>query len=87
MQAVWHVLLDDDFISAYKTGITVTCPDGVTRGMFPWVMTYSADYPEKYACVLSRSDTHRHTPGFSLLDCVTWAPVHVHDALCINKTL
>ncbi|KAG2056611.1 hypothetical protein BDR06DRAFT_981320 [Suillus hirtellus] len=44
---VWHILLDDDFIHAYKNGIVIRCHDGVYRCIFPRILTYSADYPEK----------------------------------------
>ncbi|EJD00044.1 uncharacterized protein FOMMEDRAFT_112387 [Fomitiporia mediterranea MF3/22] len=47
MQAVWLTLLDDEFINAWKTGIVVLCGDGVLRRLFPRILTYSADYPEK----------------------------------------
>ncbi|OSD02554.1 hypothetical protein PYCCODRAFT_1367089, partial [Trametes coccinea BRFM310] len=47
MQRVWLLLLDDDFLEAYKNGILVKCGDGVTRRIFPRILTYSADYPEK----------------------------------------
>ncbi|CDO77605.1 hypothetical protein BN946_scf184936.g30, partial [Trametes cinnabarina] len=47
MQRIWLLLLDDDFLDAYENGILVTCSDGVTRRIFPRILTYSADYPEK----------------------------------------
>ncbi|KAJ2991082.1 hypothetical protein NUW54_g8290 [Trametes sanguinea] len=47
MQRVWLLLLDDDFLEAYENGILVKCGDGVTRRIFPRILTYSADYPEK----------------------------------------
>jgi hypothetical protein len=48
MHAVWRVLLDDDFLHAYKYGIVIKCHDGVERRVYPRIFTYSADYPEKY---------------------------------------
>jgi hypothetical protein len=45
--AQWALLLDDDFVSAYKHGIVVGCVDGVMRRFYPRIFTYSADYPEK----------------------------------------
>ena len=50
VQAVWAILLDDDFVNAYKNGIVITCFDGVKRRVFPRIFTYSADYPEMYVC-------------------------------------
>jgi len=48
IHAVWKVLLDDDFLHAYKYGIVIKCHDGVERRVYPRIFTYSADYPEKY---------------------------------------
>ncbi|KAL1945198.1 hypothetical protein VTO73DRAFT_2818 [Trametes versicolor] len=47
MQRIWLLLLDDEFMDAYKNGILVVCGDGVTRRIFPRIFSYSADYPEK----------------------------------------
>jgi hypothetical protein len=47
VHSVWHLLLDDDFIEAYKNGIVILCADGIQRRVFPRFFTYSADYPEK----------------------------------------
>ena len=47
MHEIWKVLLDDDFIEAYTNGILIEFIDGVTRRVFPRILTYSADYPEK----------------------------------------
>ena len=48
MHAIWRILLSDDFVKACRHGIVVKCYDGVTRRLYPWFFTYSADYPEKY---------------------------------------
>ncbi|KIM65578.1 hypothetical protein SCLCIDRAFT_22486 [Scleroderma citrinum Foug A] len=45
--AVWNILLDKDFIEAYKNGIVVKCFNGKYRHVYPRIFTYSADYPEK----------------------------------------
>jgi hypothetical protein len=47
MHAIWHVLLSGPFEDAYKNGIVVTCADNVRRRIFPRILHYSADYPEK----------------------------------------
>ncbi|KAF8835087.1 hypothetical protein BDN67DRAFT_984859 [Paxillus ammoniavirescens] len=47
MQAVWLLLIDDDFMYAYEFGIVVEFLDGICRHVFLWFFTYSADYPEK----------------------------------------
>jgi hypothetical protein len=44
----WKVILDDNFIEAWKHGIVILCPDGIMRRFYPRIFTYSADYPEKY---------------------------------------
>ena len=44
----WQAILDDDFVEAYQYGIKVKCFDSVERQFFPRIMTYAADYPEKY---------------------------------------
>lgn len=46
--ACWDTLLDNDFVHAYRHGIVLKCADGVFRRVFPRILTYSADYPEKY---------------------------------------
>ncbi|KAG1901203.1 uncharacterized protein F5891DRAFT_1187899 [Suillus fuscotomentosus] len=43
----WEILLDKDFLHAYRHGIVLRCADGVLRRIFPRIFTYSADYPEK----------------------------------------
>ncbi|EIW53823.1 uncharacterized protein TRAVEDRAFT_132848 [Trametes versicolor FP-101664 SS1] len=47
MQRIWLLLLDEEFMDAYKNGILVICGNGVTRRIFPRIFSYSADYPEK----------------------------------------
>ncbi|KIO02236.1 hypothetical protein M404DRAFT_52156, partial [Pisolithus tinctorius Marx 270] len=47
MQAIWNFLLDDDFLDVYEHGMIIKFPDGVLRWVFPHILTYSADYPEK----------------------------------------
>lgn len=62
MHEVWRIILDKEFLHAYKHGIVIRCPDGIMRRIFPRIFTYSADYPEKYiyksefvACLLNAS--------------------------------
>jgi Plavaka transposase len=40
-------LFDDEFMSAWKSGLIVQCADGIVRRVFPRIFTWSADYPEK----------------------------------------
>jgi hypothetical protein len=49
MHAQWKIILNDDFIEAWKHGIIVTCCDGVKRRFYIRIFTHSGDYPEKYA--------------------------------------
>ena len=48
MHAVWKFLLDEDFLHAYTYGIAVRSLDGIEQWVYPHILTYSADYPEKY---------------------------------------
>ncbi|KAI0090931.1 hypothetical protein BDY19DRAFT_886661 [Irpex rosettiformis] len=54
MQKVWDLLLDTEFMHAFKHGILVTCADGIRRRLFPRFLTYSADYPERVALTCIR---------------------------------
>lgn len=49
LHAQWSILLDDEFMEAYVHGIVIKCCDGIMRRFYPRILTYSADYPEKYA--------------------------------------
>ena len=55
LQAQWELLLDDEFITAYKHGIVIECYDAIWRRFYPRIFTYSADYKEKYALLSSFS--------------------------------
>ena len=48
MHGSWRIVLDDEFVHAYKYGIVIRCADGILRRVYPRIFTYSADYPEKY---------------------------------------
>ena len=48
MHAIWMLLLDVDFVAAYREGLVITFADGIMRRVFPRFFTYSADYPEKF---------------------------------------
>jgi hypothetical protein len=48
IHAQWKIILDDDFIEAWKHGIIVTCCDGVKRRFYLRIFTHTGDYPEKY---------------------------------------
>lgn len=41
------LLEDPEFLHAWKHGIVIVCADGVERRVYPRLLTYSADYPEK----------------------------------------
>jgi hypothetical protein len=47
VHGVWKFLLDEDFQHAYKYGIVVQGRDQIERRVYPRIVTYSADYPEK----------------------------------------
>ncbi|KAG9024721.1 hypothetical protein FS837_005222, partial [Tulasnella sp. UAMH 9824] len=46
MHSAWKVILDQEFLAAYKHGTVVKCANGVHRRLFPRIFTYPADYPE-----------------------------------------
>ena len=48
IHAIWHVLLDDDFMEAYENGIVIMFPDGIQRRIFPRFFTYPAVCCVKY---------------------------------------
>ncbi|KAH9884316.1 hypothetical protein C8Q73DRAFT_661143 [Cubamyces lactineus] len=52
-QQLWLLLLDEEFMHAYVHGFVVQCGDGIVRRLFPRILMYSADYPEKclVACI------------------------------------
>ncbi|KAG6904966.1 hypothetical protein DXG01_005923, partial [Tephrocybe rancida] len=43
----WSILLDEEFLEAWRHGIVIMCLDGIKRRFYPRIITYSADYPEK----------------------------------------
>ena len=43
----WDIILDEEFVRAYKHGIVIRCCDGIERRFYLRIFTYSADYPEK----------------------------------------
>ncbi|KAK2467954.1 hypothetical protein APHAL10511_000249 [Amanita phalloides] len=47
MHEIWTIILDDEFLKSYTEGILVEFNDSVVHRVFPRVLTYSADYPEK----------------------------------------
>jgi hypothetical protein len=49
MQAVWLIILDDEFMHAYIHGIKLNFINNDSYLFFPRFLTDSNDYPEKYA--------------------------------------
>ncbi|KAF9455660.1 hypothetical protein BDZ94DRAFT_1179515 [Collybia nuda] len=47
LHQVWRLLLDEEFLDAYQSGIVLQCADGISWRVYPRIFTYSADYPEK----------------------------------------
>lgn len=45
--AVAKLILEGKFAEAYRNGIIIEFPDGVSRRVFPRFYCYAADYPEK----------------------------------------
>jgi len=52
LHAQWDILLDDEFIRAYKHGIVVGCCNDIMWRFYPRIITYSGDYKEKYVTSL-----------------------------------
>jgi hypothetical protein len=48
MQAVWLLLMDDEFMHAYLHGIELEFFEDDSYIFFPRILTDSNDYPEKY---------------------------------------
>ena len=87
IRQIWLLLLDEDFMNAYKFGILILCADGIVRRVFPRILIYSADYPEKYVTG-SRSFLCRFTDCFYadalLLASSVWACMPVPTATWIE---
>ena len=47
IHAAYELILNSNFMEAYKDGVIVTCYDGIQRRLFARLLTYSGDYPEK----------------------------------------
>jgi hypothetical protein len=60
MHAVWKFLLDNEFVHASTYGMVVCYLDGIERCMYPHILTYLADYPEKY--VFASISLYCHSP-------------------------
>jgi len=46
-QAIISLIINDRFVDAYHQGFVLECGDGHQRRLFPRIIMYSADYPEK----------------------------------------
>ncbi|KAI0316147.1 hypothetical protein OF83DRAFT_1128468 [Amylostereum chailletii] len=62
VHAIWELLLDDKFMDAYRNGIVVRCGDGIVRRIYPRLLIYSADYPEKVLLVTMKGLANRLCP-------------------------
>lgn len=47
IHAVFSVILNERFVDAYRHGFVIECGDSCHRRLFPRIIMYSADYPEK----------------------------------------
>ena len=45
--AVWKMVLDEEFLDAYKRGMVIECADGIKHRLFPRIFTYGADYLDR----------------------------------------
>ena len=86
--AVWNILLDEEFLDAYKNGIIVKCSDSKYRCMFPCIFTYSADYPEKRVfTIISFSLLTITLTGSCLQPFETRVPLHALGVWFKSQTL
>jgi len=46
--AQWSIILDDEFLEAYRHGMVVKCYDQISCCFYPQIFIHSADYKEKY---------------------------------------
>ncbi len=53
MHTIWPFLLDEEFQHTYKYRIVVQGPDQIKQCVYPWIITYSADYPKKLVFVFT----------------------------------
>ena len=86
---VWLLLLDDDFIKAYRYGLLILCADGILRRVFPRIFIYSADYPEK--CVEVSDNSPEQSSNLSCIDALSrvssvWVSTPVRIAPWIRRT-
>ena len=74
------------FMHAFEYGVLVTCGDGIVRRLFPRIVMYSADYPEK--CVLMRAQwLSAHTCLDAYLPaCVIYLNILAPAALSTKRT-
>ncbi|KAL5537155.1 hypothetical protein ACEPAF_978 [Sanghuangporus sanghuang] len=66
MQAILSlVIFQPEFLEVYTTGVQFRCSDNVTHRLFPRIMIYSADYPERMLVA-----TLRNMGAFSCPKCL-----------------
>ena len=84
---VVKLILEGKFAEAYKHGIMIMFPDGITRRVFPRFYSYSADYPEKYVTYNTGQACIEMIPvGFSSPPLRTWASAPVPNASLALQT-
>jgi hypothetical protein len=47
IHAIFSIILNDRFVDVYENGFILECGDGHRCRLFPHILMYSADYPEK----------------------------------------
>ena len=61
MHEQWKILLDDTSLEAWEHGIVIMCLDGLLWWFYPWIFTYSADYPEKWVTKANIITTYNYS--------------------------
>ena len=67
MHTVWSFLLDEEFQHTDKYRIVVQGLDQIKRHVYPQIITYSADYPEKLVFVFTSAHAIAHYFGRVML--------------------
>ncbi|THV02941.1 hypothetical protein K435DRAFT_652331, partial [Dendrothele bispora CBS 962.96] len=63
MQAVWMLLMNDEFVHAHKHGFLEKCADSKVRRFFPRFYTYSADNMDRILLVCMKFIAECFCPG------------------------
>ncbi len=72
IQAVWLILMDEDFMHAYIHGIELSFVEDDPYLYFPRFLTDSKDYPEKYGFTTALQKTNIYNWSRILMACLKY---------------